>query len=70
MLKMYIYLSLFFLSCSFKKLILDMLCVTVSFNKCIPVIAFQEFQQNMQPYLEVNEKLQCEEGAQEHCCGW
>ena len=46
-----------------------MLCVTVSFTKCTPVIAFQEFEQNMQPYLEVNEKLQCEEGAQEHCCG-
>lgn len=69
MLKMCIYLSLFFLSCSFKKLILDMLCVTVSFTKCIPVIAFQESGQNMQPYLEVNETLQCEEGAQEHCCG-
>lgn len=45
---MCINLSLFLLSCNSKKLILDMLCVTVSSTKRTPVTAFQESEENTQ----------------------
>lgn len=64
MLKMYIALLLF---CNFNKLILVMFGVTISSTKYI--FHFESLNKTSSLYLEVNEKLRCEEGAQEHCCG-